>query len=84
MNWTYQDIVINHAVGEPEFMKSSIQSSIFFKLEGLNFIGRTDGEAEAPILWPPNVKSQFTGEDIDAGKDGRQKKKRVAEYEMER
>ena len=65
-------------------MKSSIQSSIFFKLEGLNFIGRTDGEAEAPILWPPNVKSQFTGEDIDAGKDGRQKKKRVAEYEMER
>ena len=84
MNWTYQDIVINHAVGEPEFMKSSIQSSIFFKLEGLNFIGRTDAEAEAPILWPLNVKSQFTGEDIDAGKDGRQKKKRVAEYEMER
>ena len=76
--------MINHAVGEPEFMKSSIQSSIFFKLEGLNFIGRTDGEAEAPILWPPNVKSQFTGEDIDAGKDGRQKKKGVAEYEMER
>ena len=65
-------------------MKSSIQSSIFFKLEGLNFIGRTDAEAEAPILWPPNVKSQFTGEDIDAGKDGRQKKKGVAEYEMER
>ena len=42
--------MINHAVGEPEFMKSSIQSSIFFKLEGLNFIGRTDAEAEAPIL----------------------------------
>ena len=31
------------------------------------FIGRTD--AEAPILWPPDVKSQFIGKDPDAGKD---------------
>ena len=49
------------------------------------FIGKTDVEAEAPICEePPNVKSQFIGEDVDAGKDGRQKKKGVAEYEMER
>ena len=33
------------------------------------FIGRTDAEAEAPILWPPDVKSQFIGKDPDAGKD---------------
>ena len=33
------------------------------------FIGRTDAEAEAPILWPPDVKSQLTGNDPDAGKD---------------
>ena len=33
------------------------------------FIGRTDDEAEAPILWPSDVKSQFTGKDTDAGKD---------------
>ena len=33
------------------------------------FIGRTDAEAEAPILWPPDVKSQLTGKDPDAGKD---------------
>ena len=33
------------------------------------FIGRTDAEAETPILWPPNVKSQFIGKDPDAGKD---------------
>ena len=32
------------------------------------FIGRTDTEAEAPILWPPDVKSQFTGKDTDLGK----------------
>ena len=33
------------------------------------FIGRTDAEAEAPILWPPDVKSQFIGKDPDTGKD---------------
>ena len=33
------------------------------------FIGRTDVEAETPILCPPNVKSQLTGKDPDAGKD---------------
>ena len=31
--------------------------------------GRTDIEAKAPILWPPDVKSQFIGKDPDAGKD---------------
>ena len=33
------------------------------------FIGRTDAEAEAPVLWPPNVKSRLIGKDPDAGKD---------------
>jgi len=33
------------------------------------FIGRTDVEAETPILWPPDVKSQLIREDPDAGKD---------------
>ena len=33
------------------------------------FIGRTDFEAETPILWPPDVKSLLTGKDPDAGKD---------------
>ena len=33
------------------------------------FIGRADAEAEAPIIWPPDVKSQLTGKDPDAGKD---------------
>ena len=35
---------------------------------------RTDAEVEAPILWPPDAKSQLTGKDPDAGKDRRQKK----------
>ena len=33
------------------------------------FTGRTDAEAEAPILWLPDAKSQLTGKDADAGKD---------------
>ena len=32
-------------------------------------IGRNDAKAEAPILWPPDVKSQLIGKDPDAGKD---------------
>ena len=33
------------------------------------FIGRTDVEAETPILWPPDMKSWLTGKDLDSGKD---------------
>ena len=38
------------------------------------FIGRTDAEAETPVPWPPDVKSQLTGKDPDAGKYWRQEK----------
>ena len=44
-------------------------------------IGRTDAKAEAPIFWPPDVKSQLTGKDPDAGKDWGQEKG-VTEDEM--
>ena len=33
------------------------------------FIGRTDAEAEAPILWPPDVNNRCIGKDPDAGED---------------
>ena len=46
------------------------------------FIGGTDAEAEAPILWPPDVKSWLIGKDPDAGKDWRQEEKGVTEDEM--
>ena len=46
------------------------------------FIGKTDAEAEAPILWPPDSKSWFTGKDPDAGKDGWQEEKGTTEDEM--
>ena len=46
------------------------------------FIGRTDAEAETPILWPPDEKSRLTGKDPDAGKDWRQEEKGTTEDEM--
>ena len=46
------------------------------------FNGRTDAEAKAPVLWPPDAKSWLTGKDSDAGKDWRQKEKEVVEDEI--
>ena len=46
------------------------------------FTGRTDAEAEAPVLWPPDVKSRVIGKDPDAGKDWRQEEKRTTEDEV--
>ena len=48
------------------------------------FIGRTDAEAETPILWPHDAKSWFIGKDPDPGKDCRQKEKGPSEDEMVR
>ena len=45
------------------------------------FIGRTDAEAETPILWPPDVKNWFIWKDPDAGKDWGQKEKGTTEGE---
>ena len=46
------------------------------------FIGRTDAEAETPVLWPPDVKSWLIWKDPDAGKDWRQQEKGTTEDEM--
>ena len=46
------------------------------------FIGRTDAEAEDPIVWLPYVKNWIIGKDPDAGKDWRQKEKGTTEDEM--
>ena len=46
------------------------------------FIGRTDAEAETPILWPPRAKSWLIGKDPDAGRDWRQEEKGTTEHEM--
>ena len=46
------------------------------------FVGRTDAEAETPILWPPDAKSWLAGKDPDAGKDWGQEEKGTTENEM--
>ena len=46
------------------------------------FIGRTDAEAETPILWPPDVNSALIGKDPDAGRDWGQEEKGMTEDEM--
>ena len=46
------------------------------------FIGRTDAEADTPILWPPHVKSWLIGKDPDAGKDWGWEEKGMTEDEM--
>ena len=46
------------------------------------FIGKTDAEAEAPILWPPDAKNWLTGKDLDADKDWGREEKGTTEDEM--
>ena len=55
-------------------MKKTLESPLDYKeIKPVNpkeiFIGRTDDKAVAPILWPPDSKSQLFGKDPDAGKD---------------
>ena len=46
------------------------------------FFGKTDAEAEAPILWPPDAKNWLIEKDPDAGKDWGEEEKRATEDEM--
>ena len=62
-------------------IKETLESSL--EINAI-FFGRTDTEAEAPILWPSDVKSWLIGKDPDAGKGWRKKEKGMAENEMVR
>ena len=86
MLWTYSII-------ELSMLKKILESPLDSKeIKPLNpkgnqpwiLTGRTDAEAEAPILWPPDVRSWLAGEDPDAGEDWGQKEKGAAEDEMVR
>ena len=82
-NWCLQTVVLEKALESPLDSK---------EIKPVNpegnqpwiFIGRIDDEAEAPILWPPDAKSQLTGKEPDAGKNWRQEEKRTREDEMVR
>ena len=59
-----------------------INQSILKENQPWIFIGSTDAEAEAPIVCPPDLKSQLIGKDLDAGKDWRQEEKGITEDKM--
>ena len=65
-NWCFQTVVLEKTLESPLNCKE-IKPVNRKGNQSWIFIGRTD--AEAPILWPPDVKSQLTGKDPDAGKD---------------
>ena len=77
-NWCLPTTVLKKTLGSPLDCKQ-IKPVNHKGNQPWIFTGRTDDEA--PILWPPNAKSQLTGKDPDAGKDWRQKKG-IAEDEM--
>ena len=80
-NWCFQNVVLEKTLESP--LDSKEIKPVHPKgNRSWIFIGRTDAEAEAPILWPHDVKSLLIRKDPDAGKDWRQKKKGVTEDEM--
>ena len=78
-NWCFQTLVLEKTLESP-FDSKKIKIVHPKGNQPWIFTGRTD--AEAPILWAPDVKRQLTGKDPDAGKNWGQKKKRETEDEM--
>ena len=79
-NWCFQIVVLEKTPNRPLDSKE-IKLVNAKGNQPWMFTGRTEAEAEAPILWPPNAKSQLIGKDPDAGKDWGQEK-RATEDEM--
>ena len=80
-NWCFWTVVLEKTLESPLNCKK-IKPVKPKRNQSWIFIGRTDAEAEAPILWPPNAKSWHIGKDPDAGKDWRQVEKGMTEDEM--
>ena len=80
-NWCFQNVVLEKTLESPLVSKE-------IKLVGPKgnepwiFFGRTDAEAEAPALWPPEVKNWLTGKEPDAGQDWRWEEKGTREDKM--
>ena len=79
-NWCFWTVVLEKTVKSPMHYKE-IQPVNPEGNQCWIFIGRTDVEAEAPILWPPEVENWLTGKNPD-GKDWRQEEKGRTEDEM--
>ena len=80
-NWCFWTVVLEKTPESPSDCKE-IQPVHPNGYQSYMFIGRTDVEAETPILWPPDMKSWLIWKDPDAGKDWRQEEKGTTEEEM--
>ena len=80
-NWCFWTVVLEKTLESPLGCKE-IQPVHPKGDQSWVFIGRTDVEAEAPILRPPDAKSWLIGKDPDAGKDWRQEEKETTKDEM--
>ena len=80
-NWCFWTMVLEKTLESPLNFKE-IWSVHLKGNQSWIFIGRTDAEAETPILWPPDAKNWLTGKDPDAGKDWRLEEKGMREDEI--
>ena len=80
-NWSFSTVVLEKTL-ERSLDYEEIQPVHPKVYQSWIFIGRTDAEAEALILWPPDAKSQLIRKYLDAGKDWRQEEKGMTEDEM--
>ena len=80
-NWCFWTVVFEKTLESPLGYKE-IQAVHPKRNQSWIFIGRTDVEAETPILWPPHVKSWLIGKDSDAGRDWGQEEEETTEDEM--
>ena len=71
-NWCFWTVVLEKTLESPLDCKEIQPVNPNGNQPLVLFIGSTDAEAEAPILWPPDMKSQLTEKDPDTGKDWRQ------------
>ena len=80
-NWWFWTVVLEKTLESPLDCKE-IEPVHPKGNESCLFIGRTDAEAETPVLWLPDVKNWLIWKDPDAGKDWRQEEKGKTEDEM--
>ena len=80
-NWCFQIVVLEKILESPLDSKE-IKPANPKGNQPRIITARIDAEAEAPILWPPDVKSRLTGKDPDAGKDWGQEEKGTTVDEM--
>ena len=80
-NWCFWTVVLEKTLESPLDCKE-IQPVNPKGNQSWIFIGRTDAEAETPILWPPDAKSWLMWKDPDAGNDWRWEEKWMTEDEM--